>query len=694
VPGAHQDSRSSGAERRIPTRELSVCAAALALPVTLSVLLPGTASGSAAVLVWTPALAPGFLLSQRGGWRGAMIALAGALGALMSWPLLAAALGRPSPPAPDVVAIAALLTLMILGIGVLAERLGRESQTPDEDAAGDDLVGLPGHEQAAAFLEAAWGRAVRGDDLATVLFEVDDLESLTASHGRAAGQRAVRVLAETLRDRTRQMDLSARLGPGRFVSVLVGCPIEGAVEFAELIRARLSEQRFAWGSPTVSVGVSAIDPRTGSADLLLAAADRALFRARESGGDRVYRADRDASELALERPVAPPRPPSTPGGGMAAAVGAQWAGPRAAGKIVVVDDNPVIVSTLQRLFTRAGYAEPLGLTDPTQLRACLERNTVDLLILDLHMPDLDGFQVLAQLASWIPPEEYLPVLVLTGDQDPSVRRRALAAGAKDFLAKPFDPAEAEARARTLLETRLLTRRVADQRDLLERRVTERTAELEETRSEILSRLALAGEYRDDVTGRHADRVGILAAELAAELGLDPTEVDLIRRTAPMHDIGKIGVPDAVLRKPGQLTPDEYALMQSHTSIGAQILGGSRHRILQVAAEIAGAHHELWDGRGYPRGLSGDAIPLAARIVAVADTFDTIAHSRPYKDALAPERAVQEILRCSGTHFDPRVVGAFEAVLARVGPDWLFAPVDPADASRDTMPDTMSGRPGG
>lgn len=687
--GVHQD-KSSGARRGLSPRVLALCAGGLALPVLLSALAPQVTSGSRAVMVWLPAVVPGFVLSYHRGWRGAWAALAAALGVLASWIAVAPLVGLPAPGGVDVVAIGVLLASATLGTGRVAELLRRRA-APDSHPGDDEPVGLPGYPQAIAFLEAAWGRAVRGDELATVVFEVDGLRELTAEHGRAAGGSALQALAGALRDRTRRMDLSARIGADRFLSILVGCPMEQAVDFAELVRSRVAEERFSWGSPTVSAGVSAIEPDTGSADLLLAAAERALFRAGESGGDRVCRADRVPSDGPLQRSEASTSPAGRTASVPADAAEGSVAEVRAVGRILIVDDNPMIVQTLQRLFMRAGYAEPLGLTDPTELRSCLERNTVDLLILDLNMPKLDGFQVLAQLASWIPQEEYLPVLVLTADQDPTVRRRALAAGAKDFLAKPFDPAEAESRARNLLETRLLTLHVAEQRDLLEQRVLERTAELADTRGEILHRLARAAEYRDDVTGRHADRVGFLAGEIATELGLASAEVDLIRRTAPLHDIGKIGVPDAVLRKPGRLTRAEYDLMKSHTTIGAQILGGSRHRILQVAAEIAGAHHEQWDGGGYPGGLAGEAIPLAARIVAVADTFDTIAHGRPYKDALAPESAAEEVVRCAGSHFDPAVVEAFQAVIVRMRPGGLHGSADPMDVSRDTMADTTSGR---
>jgi putative two-component system response regulator len=354
------------------------------------------------------------------------------------------------------------------------------------------------------------------------------------------------------------------------------------------------------------------------------------------------------------------------------------------GRILIVDDDEQVVRSLQRLFTRAGYAQPLGLSDPRLVAETLQREEVDLMILDLSMPEMDGFQVLATIQALVGPEEYFPVLMLTGSDDPDTRRRALKAGAMDFLNKPFDPAEAEARVRNLLTARFLNQRVARHRDALEEEVSARTAEIADTRAEILYRLARAAEYRDDVTGRHAERVGLLSAALASELGLPPAEADLIRRTAPLHDVGKIGVPDAILLKPGPLTPAETAVMQSHTTIGAEILGGSPYRILEVARAIALGHHERWDGAGYPHGLVGAAIPLPARIVAVADTFDTITHVRAYQPARSSADALEEIVRCRASHFDPAIVDALKAIVDRVGLDRIQDLASPLDATQDTV----------
>ncbi len=341
-------------------------------------------------------------------------------------------------------------------------------------------------------------------------------------------------------------------------------------------------------------------------------------------------------------------------------------------RLVVVDDDPGIVRLLERILKRAGYGNVHGTTDPHEaVRVCAERKP-DLVVLDLHMPDLDGFALLGRILEHVPEDMYLPVLVVTGDLSPWARQRALSSGAKDFLTKPFDPPEVLLRVRNLLETRYAHRQLRRQNELLEEAVRERTLELDEARIEILERLAKAAEYRDDGTRRHTERVGIYAEGLARVLGLDEDEVQVIRRAAPLHDLGKIGIPDHILLKPGELTADEAAIMRTHTTIGAEILSGSRVPTLGMAAEIALCHHERWNGSGYPRGMAAEAIPLPARIVAVADFYDALAHDRPYRRAWPVPDIVAELRRQAGRQFDPRIVEAFlialeeERVLAAAG----------------------------
>jgi putative two-component system response regulator len=262
------------------------------------------------------------------------------------------------------------------------------------------------------------------------------------------------------------------------------------------------------------------------------------------------------------------------------------------------------------------------------------------------------------LRPWIE-ARWFPIVALTGDPTPDTRKRALVAGAKDFITKPLDATEVLLRIRNLLESRFLALELRGQSLSLEQRVDERTRELTSARMEILERLAVASEYRDDDTGEHSQRIGRTSALLARALGLPDDLVKLIRLAAPLHDIGKIGVPDQILLKPGKLTPEEFSLMKNHVNIGAFILSRSHSRLLQVGERIALTHHEWWDGSGYASGLAGEQIPIEGRIVALADVFDALAHDRPYKAAWPMEQAVQEIVRLSGTQFDPAVVKAFE-----------------------------------
>ena len=337
-------------------------------------------------------------------------------------------------------------------------------------------------------------------------------------------------------------------------------------------------------------------------------------------------------------------------------------------RILIVDDQEANVQLLERILGRRGYTNLRRLTDSREVAAVYNEFRPDLLLLDLHMPHQDGFTVMDGLKALIPPGSFFPILVLTADITPEAKQRALSIGAKDFLTKPFDPIEVLLRIENLLETRFLHLALRDHNQMLEQRVGERTKELEEAHFEMLERLAVAAEFRDDQTGQHTRRVGETAAILARNLGLARDQVELIRHAAPLHDVGKIGIPDNILLKPGPLTPEEFEVIKTHTTIGARILAGGKFPLLQMAEEIALSHHERWDGKGYPRGLRGEAIPLPGRIVALADVFDAIISKRPYKKARSPEEATTELKRGAGTQFDPRVV---DALLART-PDPLQA----------------------
>jgi putative two-component system response regulator len=336
----------------------------------------------------------------------------------------------------------------------------------------------------------------------------------------------------------------------------------------------------------------------------------------------------------------------------------------AGARILLLDDEPANVEFLHHVLHRQGYGALVASMDGLEAADHLDEVRPDLVVLDLMMPGFDGYQFMERLRAWLPEDDYVPVLVVTADTSAETRRRALAAGAADFLTKPLSPAEIRLRVRNLLHTRFLHGALRGQNARLEERVEERTAELDEARQEILDRLARAAEFRDDDTGQHTQRVGRLAGRVARVLGLEDDHVELIRKAAPLHDVGKIGIPDSILLKEGRLSAEERALMETHTAIGARILSGSRYPLLQLAEEIALSHHERWDGAGYPNGLSGSEIPLSGRIVAVADVFDSLTHVRPYKHAWTVRETLAEFRAEAGRQFDPELV----EVLLRVAPE--------------------------
>lgn len=326
-------------------------------------------------------------------------------------------------------------------------------------------------------------------------------------------------------------------------------------------------------------------------------------------------------------------------------------------RILVVDDEPANTVLLEALLLRWGYEDVMVTNDSTRAIPLCDSFKPDIVLLDLHMPSPDGFEVMRQLSETTSGVR-VPVLVLTADVSRHTKREALASGAHDFVTKPFDADEVKLRVSNLLHTRHLELEAHEHHLYLKSRVDERTQELEEARRETVVKLAIASEFRDDAVGDHIFRVSRTTGLLAERIDLEPPVVALLREAATLHDVGKIGVPDAILLKPGPLDEDEWETMRRHTSLGARILGETRSQTLAAAAEISLSHHERWDGSGYPAGLAGDSIPLAGRIVAIADVFDALVHARPYKPAWPLQQAIEEIESQAGLAFDPDLVGAF------------------------------------
>lgn len=330
-------------------------------------------------------------------------------------------------------------------------------------------------------------------------------------------------------------------------------------------------------------------------------------------------------------------------------------------KILIVDDTESNVVFLRMALEGAGFTNLDSATNGLEAVQYCSEQLPELILLDLHMPHMDGFQTLEALKPHL--DEFMPVLVFTADTSMTARRRALDLGAADFLTKPGDILEIGLRVRNFLKMRQLYHAAANQRDLLESKVKERTKELNEAHVEILARLAMAAEYRDDQTGEHTKRVSDLSGKLALAAGLSPEEASLIRYGSLLHDVGKIAIPDAILLKEGALTQEEYERMKEHSEIGGKLLANSRSPFLRAAQEIALSHHERWDGSGYPRRLVGEDIPISGRIVAIADAFDALVSKRCYKEAVPVRDAVAEIVRCTGSHFDPALVQAFMGIMS-------------------------------
>ncbi len=350
-------------------------------------------------------------------------------------------------------------------------------------------------------------------------------------------------------------------------------------------------------------------------------------------------------------------------------------------KVMIVDDEPVNVKVVQKYLKLAGYQHFVTSTDPRPVMEMISQEMPDVILIDIMMPFVSGLQILQSLRD----DErlaHVPTIVLTASDNEQTKMEALELGAADFLSKPVNSAELIVRVRNALLVKTHHDHLKNYARDLERQVRRRTAELAASRLELIHCLARTADFRDNETGRHVVRVGRYAEIIAQGLGMDEQFVELIGHAAPLHDMGKVGIPDCVLLKPGKLVRDEFEIMQkhtvygerafepmsdeewqtfrSHTFMGEMIMDVQSSPIITMAAKIALTHHEKWDGTGYPTGLKGSEIPLSGRITAIADVFDALSSKRPYKPAFELDRCFQIMEEGRGTHFDPKALDAFLA----------------------------------
>ena len=349
--------------------------------------------------------------------------------------------------------------------------------------------------------------------------------------------------------------------------------------------------------------------------------------------------------------------------------------------ILFVDDEPALLESMRRLIHhRRPEWQTKCATGVNEALTELKSGSFDAVISDIKMPGRDGFDLLHSLRSDERTRD-IPVVMVTGLSDHDLKRRALELGATDLLNKPVDSDELLARISSVLQLKAYQDKIKAQNEVLEQKVYERTFELEDARVDLILRLGKAGEYRDSETGNHVIRVGYYCRTIAEDIGMDKEFVELLFLTSPLHDIGKIGIPDSILLKAGRLSDDEWGIMKQHCQIGAKLLGNrnscffvenpfskrsSRGKVvagpnpfLEMAATIAISHHERWQGTGYPDGLKGDSIPLAARIVLLADIYDALFSERPYKPPFSEEEALSIMANMATDHFDPEIYLAFQ-----------------------------------
>ena len=504
-----------------------------------------------------------------------------------------------------------------------------------------------------------------------LILDIDHFKKINDTYGHQAGDHALQMVADTVQATTRAIDLVCRIGGEEFAVIL---PVSNRTESgraAERIREAVADTKIVLKGKdlnlTVSVGV-AYTLKGDDPSLIYRRCDAALYASKQRGRNCTSFHDgancipfEGVNQDKQSKPIRhgnAPEPMNV-----------------TSSKVLIVDDDPSTVVIVKKYLKNAGFERISTELDSKAAVDEIKNLKPDLVLLDIHMPDVNGMEILQEVRQTNGIAS-TPVVFLTSSTDADLRVRALNMGASDFLNKPVVAAELVARVRNTLLAKAHMDLLANYSSKLEHQVESRTAELIASRREAIQCLARAAELRDDITGRHVIRVGRYASIIAREFGFSPQELIDLEHAAQLHDVGKIGIPDAILNKPASLTDNEYEAMKNHCRTGSQIISGetvgkenslSQVRsivdecsspVMRLAALVAETHHEKWDGTGYPHGLKGEDIPLAGRITAICDVFDAISTNRPYKAAYALDKCFDIIKDGSGTHFDPAVVDAF------------------------------------
>ena len=535
-----------------------------------------------------------------------------------------------------------------------ADRIERQVRAVEQELRTDSLTGLNNRRSFDEYSEQCFESSVN-QQVSLILFDVDEFKQVNDTYGHQAGDQVLQNIGNIVLRCCQQCDFPARIGGDEFAIVSTNEDPNWPQRLAERIRSEINAETINVAGSTVEVscsfGVSLFTHNQKETNTLFADADKALYESK--------RKSRNAISFYRSQVTSEDAPESVQSGEPCLAESIR--DPRS-GRILVVDDEAVVTRMLQLHLKKSGFLNVETENDAQQAIPRIAETLPDLVILDIRMPKINGLEILRDLKA-NEKTASIPVLIMTASTDEKIRLASLKLQASDFLTKPPNAAELDARVYNSLKLKMQHDQLKTYSSRMKHEVEVRTAELFATRRETIFCLARAAESRDTDTGNHVIRVGQYAAIIARQLGMDEDYIGWIELAAQLHDVGKLSIPDSILRKPGKLTAEERKVIETHCHEAEKILCGKsaaeiNSPLLKMAARIASTHHEKWDGTGYPYGLAGTDIPIEGRITAVADVFDALSMKRAYKDAIPPEKCYAMIIEDTGKHFDPAVVKAF------------------------------------